>query len=219
MEWERKLEQKEEKRKEAVRPWTPNEQWKVAKWVAKSVAPDFKLDDWIKPVFENLCLYFTKDPRFNGDLNKGIMLVGNVGVGKTLLMRAFARNKRQCFDIIKCRTVADEFSEDGPEMMPKYYDAPKSLIGTFEYFLQKQIGYCFDDIGTEDAPAHYYKNSMNVMEKVILNRYDNRLPYDLTHFTTNLPMEDIEASYGTRVRSRLREMVNLIELPGDDRRK
>ena len=37
----------------------------------------------------------------------------------------------------------------------------------------------------------------------------------VTHLTTNLNSIEIEKQYGLRVRSRLREMFNLVAFPGD----
>ncbi len=53
-----------------------------------------------------------------------------------------------------------------------------------------------------------------------MNRYDiGVMPFWYTHVTTNLSGDQIEENYGTRVRSRMREMFNMIILPGEDRRK
>jgi DNA replication protein DnaC len=49
------------------------------------------------------------------------------------------------------------------------------------------------------------------MAEILLSRYDLFISKKLlTHITTNLSATEIETHYGNRVRSRLREMVNLI---------
>ena len=54
-------------------------------------------------------------------------------------------------------------------------------------------------------------NECNVMAEILLSRYDIFISKKLqTHITTNLSATEIEKHYGNRVRSRLREMVNLI---------
>ncbi|MFO8000567.1 MAG: hypothetical protein R6U46_04930 [Marinilabilia sp.] len=64
--------------------------------------------------------------------------------------------------------------------------------------------------------------AFHVRAEIILSRYErfsrNRC---LTHFTTNLSANEIEERYGPRVRSRLREMCNLIAFPAStpDKRK
>ena len=70
--------------------------------------------------------------------------------------------------------------------------------------------YCFDDLGTENN-LKYFGNECNVMAEVLLSRYDLFISRQLiTHITTNLSAPEIEAVYGNRVRSRMREMFNLI---------
>lgn len=76
-------------------------------------------------------------------------------------------------------------------------------------------------MGSEQDGKHY-GNQCNVIAEVLLSRYDlfisDRL---ITHITTNLDANQIEEMYGTRVRSRLREMLNMIAWPDDspDKRK
>ena len=70
--------------------------------------------------------------------------------------------------------------------------------------------YCFDDLGTENN-LKYFGNECNVMAEILLSRYDLFVSRQmLTHLTTNLNSSEIENIYGTRVRSKLREMFNLV---------
>lgn len=59
----------------------------------------------------------------------------------------------------------------------------------------------------------------NVMADVLQAVY-NKKNFSKFHITTNLMnKEEIEAKYGSRVNSRLREMFNVFSLEGTDRRK
>ena len=68
----------------------------------------------------------------------------------------------------------------------------------------------------------YYGNECNVLAEILLSRYDlftsRRL---LTHVTTNLSASELEAAYGSRLRSRMREMFNLVAFDANtsDKRK
>lgn len=49
------------------------------------------------------------------------------------------------------------------------------------------------------------------MAEILLSRYDIFTAKKIqTHITTNLSASEIETHYGNRVRSRLREIINLI---------
>ena len=59
------------------------------------------------------------------------------------------------------------------------------------------------------------------MAEILLSRYDIFTSKKIqTHITTNLSASEIESVYGNRLRSRLREMINLIafEKGIDDKR-
>lgn len=223
LEHQAKAEARRQAEQEALRPWTAEEMFKIVSSKALALNPYYEFDEHVTYALKGLCLYFTLDKRFEergyGSLDKGILLAGNVGVGKTLMMHLVSRNKRQSFEIVSCRTCSEDFMDEGIEMLYRYYGIKKALAGTFEYFLQTTLGYCFDDIGTETCPVKYMGNETNVMEKIILTRYDNKIPFHYTHFTTNLTEEEIENKYGSRAYSRLMSMVNVIELSGMDKRK
>jgi hypothetical protein len=82
--------------------------------------------------------------------------------------------------------------------------------------------YCFDDLGVEPIGCHYTKEC-NVMGEILLSRYDLSLRHPeldsgshqkkfltKTHITTHLNAQELENKYGNRVRSRMRQMMNVI---------
>ncbi|MBW4362803.1 AAA family ATPase [Flavobacterium taihuense] len=179
----------------------------------------FKILENDHPIVYKLIAYFLKDEptcfQFNIDLNKGILLSGPVGCGKTTLMNLMKHLTPTAhkFSIKPCRDISFEFIQDGYEIIHKYskgrlYQAEPKTI-------------CFDDLGTENN-LKYYGNECNVMAEILLSRYDNFTTKKIqTHITTNLSASEIETHYGNRVRSRLREMINLIgfEKGIEDKRK
>lgn len=188
----------------------------------KSKHPDFVIDNNNKEIFEMLCLYFSGDAAFDlqGDgfsLKKGIMLYGPVGCGKTSLMKMFAINSFRPFSVIACRSVADAYQQEGAGALTKYADLhpvfPDLNFGIAE------IGRCFDDLGTEENKKNF-GNQVNVMQDVFYKIYDAGLIGQF-HLTTNLTANEIEESYGNRIRSRMREMFNVITFSNEspDRRK
>ena len=106
------------------------------------------------------------------------------------------------FYVKPCRDISFEFIQDGYQIIHKY------SIG--KLYQSEPRTYCFDDLGTENN-LKYFGNECNVMAEILLSRYDLLISKKLkTHITTNLSATEIETHYGNRVRSRLREMVNLI---------
>lgn len=181
---------------------------------------EFIVDDFNREIIQEMCFYFTSDCRCKWNLNKGIMLYGNTGSGKTFLMEMFAVNPRLTYRVFHVlQDVQSRAMQDGDEGLEPF---TRLLNNTAFYteFGQHQCGAMFDDLGTEDRSVTYFGTTQNVMRNIIERRYQN-VPIAATHFTTNLTTEQIEERYGARVRSRLREMVNLIEFnpKAPDRRK
>ena len=157
---------------------------------------------------QKLICYFLKDEvmaaNFNLDLSKGILLCGPVGCGKTTLMTLMksAAKQNNNFIMKTCRDISFEFIKEGYQTIQKYSNGNNSHS---EY-----RNYCFDDLGVE-TNLKYYGNECNVMAEIILSRYDIFISKQvITHITSNLSATEIETAYGNRVRSRLREMLNLI---------
>lgn len=182
--------------------------------------PGFIIDKNNKKIFELLCQYFSNDPSFELDgrysLKKGILLFGPIGCGKTYLMRLFGVNSFRPYTMVACSTVADTYSKLGSDALYQYSEM--QLAYKHQNFGHSHTGRCFDDLGTEDIKKNY-GNEVNVMQDVIYKIYNNGLLGNF-HLTTNLTADEIEQYYGSRIRSRTREMFNLIdfELDAPDRR-
>ena len=168
----------------------------------------FKILETDYPIVYKLIAYFLKDEptcfQYGINLNKGILLTGPIGCGKTSLMNLikYLTATEHKFYVKPCRDISFEFIQDGYQIIHKY------SIG--KLYQSEPRTYCFDDLGTE-SNLKYFGNECNVMAEILLSRYDLFISKKLfTHITTNLSATEIETHYGNRVRSRLREMVNLI---------
>lgn len=192
------------------------------------VGDHFVLDEDNLKIYQLLSLYFTGDPLFEEQgysLKKGIMLHGNIGCGKTKAMELFAFNPVQGYGKIDCRTISKQFAstdkEDGGYKAIEKYSGMINSYRPDLHYGQKKLGWFFDDLGTEGA-AKNFGNEVLAMQEIIQNRYENHeVPGNATHITTNLSADQIEEVYGARVRSRMREMFNIIPFPqtAKDRRK
>lgn len=159
-------------------------------------------------IIYKLIVYFIGDQseavKLGIDLSKGIILTGPIGCGKTSLMNLmrFVPPPERNHIMKTCRDVSFEFIQEGYEVIWRY--------SRMSFNNSHPKIYCFDDLGTEQS-LKYFGNDCNVMAEILLSRYEYFISQKMiTHITTNLSAPEIETSYGNRVRSRLREMFNLI---------
>jgi len=148
--------------------------------------------------------------RYNISYHKGLLISGPVGCGKTALMQLFASITplSRTFVLKPARDVTMEFNKEGYDVIYKYSQSIR---------IPKPI--CFDDIGIEPSMKHY-GDQINVIGEILLSRYELFISKGIqTHATTNLNAKELEDRYGIRVRSRMREMFNLIAFPADAKDK
>jgi DNA replication protein DnaC len=147
------------------------------------------------------------------DHNKGVLLSGRIGCGKTSLMhliKPFVSAKYD-YKIKTTRQVSFEFAKNGFEALQPYIQKSNQQ--------QRLSGYCFDDLGAEKQIKHF-GNDCNVMAEILISRYEQFIENNsITHLTTNLSASELEDCYGNRVRSRLRNMFNLIAFDGHSQDK
>ncbi len=177
----------------------------------------FKLFEEDMPIIRKLFAYMIRDEenaiKQGLSLQKGIMLCGPVGAGKTSLMHLLRLilPEPRSYMIKSCRDISFEFHKDGYEVIHRY--SKKSFAFSPGNKIPKSI--CFDDLGAEQNLKHF-GNECNVISEILLSRYDLFISDGLvTHITTNLNASEIEKQYGLRVRSRLREMMNVISFPNE----
>lgn len=173
---------------------------------------NFKIYEEDEVVLYKLCIYFIRDfeacEELNIDPNKGILLSGPVGCGKTSLMKLLRHivPHHKPYEVIPARNITFTFNNIGFKIIQEY--------GNSNF-------YCFDDLGVETTGRHFGKDC-NVMGEILLSRYDLFLQRKIrTHATTNLNAQELEEQYGNRVRSRMRQLFNLIAFDKEsvDKRK
>tara|TARA_R110000765_G_scaffold386869_1_gene478965 strand:+ start:1502 stop:2164 length:663 start_codon:yes stop_codon:yes gene_type:complete len=161
----------------------------------------FRIFEEDREILFKLCNYYIKDEenckKLGIDIHKGILLSGPVGCGKTSLMKLLRHivPHQKPYEVIPTRNIAFAFNNIGYKTIEDYGD--------------KRF-YCFDDLGVEPTGRHFGKDC-NVLGEILISRYDLFLNHKImTHSTTNLNAQELEERYGNRVRSRMRQLFNLV---------
>lgn len=167
-------------------------------------AGKFEITDRNREIVAGIFYWFLNDERSCYDLNKGILLTGGMGTGKTTLIKAFRnffQSFKQSFKLESAMRISKEFVDSGS------YD---------RYCLPHLLA--IDEVGRETLARHY-GNAVNVIGVILHERYDLWLNQAIpTIITTNLDAYEIETIYGDIIRDRAKEMFNWVILDGESRR-
>lgn len=166
-----------------------------------------------KDVTQQLTYYCVGSEKFNGSLDKGLLLIGSTGVGKTVYLNALrhfiAYLNRATFRIYT-----------GFEM-ERIYQMDKSSfeVGSLYSSIENKM-FAIDDLGEEHATIKIYGSEVNVGVDTLTQRHQLYISKGyLTFATSNLNAEMIRKKYGNRIESRVHEMFNIIVINGKDLRK
>jgi|GEM_PF-553776 len=193
----------------------------------------FVVDDSNKTIIEQLYYWITGDEaNFDGQIGKGILLIGTYGSGKTLLMNALAGclNKFSYWSSAEAAKKSDRgrYLIDKQECENASFSVHKMeardislTIGTRDT-AQGPVPKCkyetgsplfVDDIGKERLQHKDYGNVSYPWEELVVYRYTKNL---FTMGTSNFKLEDMP--YSGHCKDRMKQMFNFIVLPGKSRR-
>jgi len=167
----------------------------------------FTVDQYNKEVLVKLILYFSRDPRFDGDLNKGLLLRGEPGTGKSFPLL--------CFTGLNSPVSCEQSQQKSMSELDDLY-SEKGMEGINPYKTGVAI---FDDVN-KDIESCYMGNKIKLTRHLLETRYNLYIRTGtVTHVTTNLMNGDrIQTEFEYYIRSRFREMFNTITVKGPDRR-
>ena len=188
--------------------------------IGNKIVGNFKIDKNNEAAIINLIHYF------NGtslNTSKGLFVRGEIGTGKTLLMKIFKWYANifmpdYCFRMISSRQIAEMFAIEGHKAMNDFtYNTQMHSSGGKQ---SNPAKICIDDIGTEQTKVKHFGTDANIINELLMTRYDIFTSTGtVTHMTTNLKLSELKEIYGDRVISRLVEMCNDIVIGGGDRRE
>ena len=188
----------------------------------KKLVVDSEFTNNIKTLF----FYFLKDKEFfscenlssdiiNPSFDKGLLVIGGVGVGKTDFFKVF---ESMFYNYSPLRFRG--FSSNHLVTEYEICSTPKDKEYFHKCYERKRL--FIDDINSEPNASNY--GIYDVVGNLLLNRYDKKLiTFATTNFLTpdnsvNHTLEALGERYGFRVYDRLFEMFNIIEFKGKSRR-
>jgi len=187
--------------------------------IVKSRFPNFTVLPEQEEFYQNIKMYFSKQDDSVWDINKGLLINGKVGCGKTMTMD-ICQSIFHGFTIIESRHIIRDYLTLGADVINIYGRNfyKKDSRGNNIWSEPKTL--CIDDLGLEEVDQKFYGNKSNVIAELLLDRYREFVKSGMiTHATTNIGAAQIEELYGIRGRDRMKEMFNLVTLPGESKRK
>lgn len=180
------------------------------------VCPHFELDIYTKDLMNELYFYANGEtsPIMKLDPQKGILLWGGIGTGKSTIIKILGEVMRingRGYKTVNCSYMATQFAATGLDAVNSstYNETDRGV---------RPVDRAFDELGREPIPARHYGNELNIMQYVFQCRYELRESI-ITHATTNINPQYLGQIYGEYIADRMSEMFNIIELKGKSRRK
>lgn len=162
------------------------------------------VDNDTSRLIKTICFFLGNDKRFVSELGfdfkKGLWLRGICGTGKTYLLTCVKDNPLKPINIYSMVDVTREMISEG----------------SFEIDYRKLI--YLDDVGTEDVNAKHFGSDVNFFADFIQSYYLNSKRFDRLIISTNNSFSEIEKLYGVRVKSRIKDMFNIVDVTGKDLR-
>jgi len=188
---------------------------------------DYQVDDHNRKVLQFLTYYFNgcklAESVFPGEdykIHKNILLIGEPGTGKTMIMQIFA-------DYLRITENENMFRNISMTQLMNYYKInghidrytfneladPKAYEGT-------PFNVCLNDLGLMTEKQKSFGTTLTqVTDEFLFARYEIYQQYSKRyHITSNLTVKDLKSRFEDRLVDRFKSF-NVIELHGESRRK
>ncbi len=195
--------------------WTAGRMLQYLRGVSSQVyGKELIENEHTKPLIKVLCLFLSRSPKletetfFNGngepvhyEAHKGLLIRGISGLGKTYVPECLAGNERNPITLLSMIAITEHVRREGVFRPP-----PSNIL-------------YLDDVGTEQTPVKYFGTQVEWFKDFFELVSKDASSFNRLIISTNLDFDAIQAKYGFRVRSRIKEVFNIIDVSGTDLRK
>jgi DNA replication protein DnaC len=196
-----------DKQKELEALWSAKSIFSLMKWTSDKVySKPLIVNDDNKKFISTICFFLSGDERFETELGysfkKGLLIRGISGVGKTHIVQCVAKNELNPILILSMIEISESIREEGEYKIDRG---------------ENKIIY-LDDVGTEEATVNHFGTKINYFKTFIEKMYLKNTTFNQLIISTNNSFQEIEEKYGFRVRSRMKDMFNIVDVKGNDMR-
>lgn len=204
---EKERQEFEKKQQEIKTFWTAKNVLRLMQWTSENeFGKTLVTNNGTMPLIKAVCFFLSEDPRFETELGyshqKGLLIRGTSGLGKTFIVNCAKHNELNPVIIQSMIEITEHIKSEG--------DFSLNMSG-------KKVLY-LDDVGTEESPVKFYGTNISWFKDFLELYYSKAKPFRNLMLSTNLSFQQIEDKYGFRVRSRMKDMFNVVDVIGTDLR-
>ena len=174
---------------------TGTNQLMIAGTTKNSKPVKFEIFEHLKPTINKLYKYTIGD---GYDVNSGIALLGNKGVGKTILILSF-------LDLLVSIGAITGYSRISARTFHNLDDKEQ---------YEKNVLF-IEEFGKSPDKVMDFGTTGNPLSNLLMTRYETR---QITFIDSNLGLKSLNGIYGTLLEDRFRQMFNFIEIKGESLR-
>ena len=197
----------EQKKAELQKLWSATRMFRYMEWAsANHYQKPLIVNDDNKHLITALCYFLSNDARFETELKysrkKGLLIRGVAGIGKTHLVKCLSFNDLKPIQVLSMIEITDDIKAQGE----------------YQLNIDKSPIIYLDDVGTEEPVVNHYGTKITFFKNFIEMHYLRELDPSRLIVSTNNSFSEIQEKYGFRVRSRMKDMFNVIDVAGQDMR-
>ena len=169
---------------------------------------DIPKDSELAATIRGLIQYFINDPECPWPLNKGLLIYGLPGAGKTEIMRI----------MMSFCLMVDSPKKFSWSSMTNVYTLART-DKTYDFMQAATFDRCLDEFLRHTGNVNYFGDQVDINEHLIETRYTRNRNYgQLTHFITNGDTNTVQELLSAPAFDRVRGMCTGVLFPGGSKR-